>query len=170
MRNRYSRCCSIYNSGYKSHCKHALKATLVFALLVNVIIACTPEADSVQGNENNPEVTDKAPVVQYNEGSKPAYREDENNEPLVTHYICDEGKQFSVYYNEYRIDDQTFSLSQYEVMLIDKQTQLTSKLIREQSASGTTYSGTNLVFWSHGAEATLLQEDKHLYENCIVKP
>ena len=81
-------------------------------------------------------------------------------------YQCAEGARFTVFFGEYRADDQRVTLGPDELMLSDAQSHTTYKLTRERSASGAQYTNDTITYWSKGAEAMLQQSGDTLYQGC----
>ncbi|WP_041521721.1 MliC family protein [Gilvimarinus agarilyticus] len=81
-------------------------------------------------------------------------------------YQCAGEARFTVFFGEYRADDQRVKLGPDEVMLSDAQSRTTYKLTRERSASGAKYTDGTLSYWSKGSEAVLQQSGDTLYQGC----
>lgn len=124
----------------------------------SMVAACTRKACA---RYEQPKCLDEAAIVE-------ASAESNATEIKTVEYLCDGGKRFTVFYGEYRVDDQRVRLQSDQIMLSDTQAHTTYTLKRVRAASGEKYSNAKLEFWAKGDEATLLQDESSLYSNCAI--
>ncbi|MEE2729855.1 MAG: MliC family protein [Pseudomonadota bacterium] len=82
-------------------------------------------------------------------------------------FRCVGDKRFTVYRSTYSSGGQQQTLGQGEIMLVDAQSQRASLLKRVPTGSGERYEGEqDLIFWSKGPDAMVLQKNEPLYRDC----